>query len=67
LDTKAHRAQGVFEVKALHLEPSVEVNEELIADLAGVLRRLAIWHGTPDLVIRQSDPSELAALLQAAG
>jgi uncharacterized protein YcaQ len=67
LDPKAHRAQGVFEVKALHLEPGVAVSEELIADLAAVLRRLAIWHATPDLVVRRSDPPELAALLQAAG
>ena len=67
LDPKAHRAQGVFEVKALHLEPGVTVSEELIADLAAVLRRLALWHATPDLVVRQSDPPELAALLQAAG
>ena len=66
LDPKAHRAQGVFEVKALHLEPGVRVDEQLVADLAAALRRLAAWHGTPDLVIRQSDPPELAALLQAA-
>jgi len=64
LDPKAHRAQGVFEVKALHLEPGVVINEELVADLAGALRRLAAWHGTPDLVIRQSNPPELATLLE---
>jgi uncharacterized protein YcaQ len=63
LDPKAHRAQGVFEIKALHLEPGVPVTEELIADLAAVLRRLAAWHGTPDIVVRQSDPPEFAALL----
>jgi uncharacterized protein YcaQ len=44
LDPKAHRAQGLFEIKALHLEPSVPVSEELIADLAAVLRHLAAWH-----------------------
>ena len=66
LDPKAHRAQGVFEIKALHLEPGVSVDEQLVADLAAVLRRLADWHGAPDLVVRQSDPPELAALLEAA-
>jgi hypothetical protein len=66
LDPKAHRAQGVFEIKALHMEPGVVVNEELVADLAAVLHRLADWHGTPDLVVRQSDPPELVALLEAA-
>jgi len=66
LDPKAHRAQGIFEVKALHLEPGVRVSEGLVVDLSALLRRLAAWHGTPDLVIRQSDPPELAALLEAA-
>jgi uncharacterized protein YcaQ len=66
LDPKAHRAQGVFEIKALHMEPGVVVNEELVADLAAVLHRLADWHGTPDLVVRQSDLPELVARLEAA-
>jgi uncharacterized protein YcaQ len=66
LDPKAHRAQGMFEIKALHLEPGVAVNEQLVADLAAVLHRLADWHGTPNLVVRQSDPPELAPLLEAA-
>jgi hypothetical protein len=38
----------------------------MVADLAATLHRLALWHGTPDLVIRQSDPFELAAWLEAA-
>ncbi len=66
LDPKAHRAQGVFEIKALHLEPGVPVSQELVADLAAALRRLAAWHGTPDILVRKSDPPEVAALLQAA-
>ena len=66
LDPKAHRAQGIFEIKALHLEPGVTVSEELIADLAVALRQLAAWHATPDLVIRQSNPPEFAALLEVA-
>jgi hypothetical protein len=66
LDPKAHRAQGVFEIKALHLEPGVPVDERLVSDLNDALQRLAAWHGTPDLVIRQSDPPEVAALLEAA-
>jgi uncharacterized protein YcaQ len=63
LDPKAHRAQGIFEIKALHLEPGVPVNAELVADLAAASRRLAAWHGTPDLVIRHTNPPELAPLL----
>jgi len=66
LDPKAHRAQGVFEIKALHMEPGVRMDKRLVTDLAAVLHRLANWHGTPDLVIRQSDPPKVSALLEAA-
>ena len=34
LDPKAHRAEGLFEVKALALEPGVEPTDELAAGLA---------------------------------
>jgi uncharacterized protein YcaQ len=64
LDPKAHRAQGLFEIKALHLEPGVKVTPDLITDLADVLRRLAAWHGTPDVIVTQSDPPALAKKVQ---
>jgi hypothetical protein len=66
LDPKAHRAQGVFEIKELHLEPGVPLSEDMVADLAAALRRLAAWHRTPSLVFRRSNPPELTALLEAA-
>jgi len=66
LDPKAHRASGIFEIKALHLEAGVPVTDELISDLAASLCRLAAWHRTPEIVVRQSDPPEVAALLEAA-
>ena len=63
LDPKAHRAAGLFEVKALVLEPGVEATDDLVAGLASALHRLADWHGTPDLVIRRSEPAGLAERL----
>lgn len=66
LDPKAHRAQGVFEIKALHMEPGVRVTKKMVADLAAALHRLAGWHGTPEIVIRQSNPPQVTSLLQAA-
>src|ERR687894_3286596 len=35
LDAKAHRKQGTFEVKALHLEPDTPVNDDLVSGLSG--------------------------------
>jgi uncharacterized protein YcaQ len=63
LDPKAHRTQGIFEIKALHLEPGMGIDEELVEDLAAALHRLAAWHATPEVIIRQSDPPELVTWL----
>jgi uncharacterized protein len=66
LDPKAHRKEGRFEVKALHLEPGVPVDESLAADIAGALHACATWHETPTVDVRWSDPPEFAAMLQKA-
>jgi len=64
-DAKAHRREGVFEVRSLFLEPGVRPTGRFLADVAGAIRECAAWHGTPRVVIRQSDPPELAARLEA--
>jgi hypothetical protein len=66
LDAKAHRADGVFEVKALYLEPGVAVDEGLLGDLAAALAGTARWHGTPAVKVVRSEPRSLAAALRAA-
>jgi uncharacterized protein len=66
LDAKAHRKEGVFEVRALHLEPGVSATEDLVSGLGGALRGCADWHGTLEISVRRSDPAELAELLRAA-
>src|SRR5215211_3502230 len=66
LDAKAHRKQNVFEVKAIHLEPDTPVNDGLVAGIAGTLRDCATWHGTPEILVRCSDPLELADMLRTS-
>jgi uncharacterized protein YcaQ len=66
LDPKAHRKERRLEVKALHLEPGIAVSGELVSDIAGALRECAAWHNTPEVVVRWSDPPELAALVERA-
>jgi uncharacterized protein len=65
LDAKAHRKQGLFEVRALHLEPGVTADGDLLSRLAGVLRGCADWHGMPEILVRCSDPPELVEQLHA--
>jgi len=42
------------------------VTDKLIREVATALRACAVWHGTPDVVIRYSDPPKVASLLQQA-
>ncbi|GGP27657.1 winged helix-turn-helix domain-containing protein [Silvimonas amylolytica] len=49
LDAKAHRAQGVFEIKSLYLEDGVRVSGRLVADVQRAIQRCADWHGTPQV------------------
>ena len=64
LDPKAHRKEGQFEVKALHLEPGVEVKDELVAGLAGALVDCARWHGTPEVVVRWANVAGVAEAVE---
>jgi uncharacterized protein len=64
LDAKAHRKDGIFEVKAVHLDSGVSVWDELVASLAGALRGCAAWHKTPEVRVHRSDPQELAEALE---
>ena len=67
LDPKAHRAQGRFEVKAIHLEPGIAIDEGLVHGLAGAIRDFADWHGTPQVEIGPSNPAPLSDALRATG
>jgi uncharacterized protein len=49
LDPKAHRKEGVFEVKSVYFEAGVTLDDHLYQALDGALRNLAAWHGTPEI------------------
>lgn len=66
LDAKAHRKDGVFEVKALYLEPGVRATERTVAEVTAAIRDCARWHGTPRVEIRRADPPGLLPRLQSA-
>lgn len=66
LDAKAHRADGVFEVKALFLEPGVLPESSLVQAVAGAIAETARWHGTPEVRLGRTQPTSLAKTLRAA-
>jgi uncharacterized protein len=49
MDVKAHRAEGVFEVRGLFLEQGVAIDDDLVSGLRQVLKACAAWHGTPQV------------------
>ncbi|EKS9796629.1 MULTISPECIES: winged helix-turn-helix domain-containing protein [Burkholderia] len=63
IDAKAHRTLGTFELKAVHVEPGVRFGTGLAADVAKAVRKLAAWHGTPDVTVGQQAPPELVKAL----
>jgi hypothetical protein len=65
LDAKAHRRDGVFEVKALFLEPGVAVTASLVKALAAALRVTARWHETPQVSVQRGRPKALVSALRA--
>ncbi len=64
LDAKAHRALGVFEVKALFLEPGVKLTDESVTEVARAIAQCATWHATPQVEIARTSPVGLRARLR---
>ena len=64
LDAKAHRADGVFEVKALYLEEGAEPIESLLDGVATAVQQCADWHGTPTVRIERCAPKAIKRPLQ---
>ncbi len=66
VDAKAHRKEGIFEVKGLFLEETATPSAELANALAAAIRNCALWHKTPHVLLRQCAPGELQPLLEQA-
>ena len=66
VDAKAHRAQGVFELKALHLEAGVDGSESLAGDIAAAIVECARWHGTPQVRLGRCRPAAFSRRLKEA-
>lgn len=64
LDPKAHRQEGIFEVKAIHLEQGVAITPHLLHELAATLTACARWHKTPRVTLGPTEPPVLQGQLQ---
>ena len=66
LDAKAHRTEGVFEIKALHAQTGTAWSDDQIADVAQAIARCAAWHDTPVVRMARTQPARLAPALRRA-
>ena len=66
VDAKAHRKAGLFELKALALEPGVRISARLADDIALAVARCARWHACPQVVVANAEPVAFAPWLRAA-
>lgn len=66
LDAKAHRSDGIFEVKALYLERDMKLNDSAVQEVARAIQRCADWHATPVVKVTRTEPAALGARLRKA-
>jgi len=66
VDAQARRKAGVFELKALALEPGVRISPRLAADIAAAIVRCARWHACPQVTLTRASPDAFDTLLRAA-
>ncbi len=66
LDTKAHRKDGVFEVKTVHAQRGAAWTQSQVQAVAQTIVHSAAWHDTPTVRIGATHPARLKAALSRA-
>ena len=65
-DPKLERRESTLRLRHLHLEPGVQPEDDLVADIAAAMRSFMAFHDATDLVIEQSKPRGLRRKLLKA-
>jgi uncharacterized protein len=63
IDAKAHRRDGVFEIKALMLEEGARTSDRLAQDVAAAMVRCARWHGCEQVQLTRCEPASFGGAL----
>ncbi|TXH86953.1 MAG: winged helix-turn-helix domain-containing protein [Rhodoferax sp.] len=66
LDAKAHRTDGMLEVKSLYSESATPWSAEQLQDVAQALWRFARWQGLSRITLGAAQPERMAAALRRA-
>ena len=62
-DPKLERQAGVLRLRNMYLEPDIDLDEDLVAGLAGAMRDFMAFHLATELAIERSEPPELGEAL----
>jgi hypothetical protein len=65
-DPKLERKTGILRLKALHLEPDIPLDDEMIANIATTMRDFLTFHQAHTLIIEKSNPPAFGEKLLAA-
>jgi uncharacterized protein YcaQ len=63
IDPRVDRKAGVFSIRALHLEPGVEITDDLVEGLVGAVREFMAFHACQDFMLEQAHTDDLRAAL----
>ena len=66
MDAKAHRKDGIFEIKSLHLEQGTRVSQVLVKEIIEAIRSFSEWHKTPEIRLLTSNSENFFDLFQIA-
>lgn len=64
MDAKAHRREGRFEIKALHLEPGTRISQSLIKDLSATIKEFAVWHQSSIIELNHCNSEQCLGMLR---
>ena len=56
-DPKLERKTGLLRIKAIYLEPGIEPDESMLADIGRTMQDFMDFHKAKDLIIEKSDPA----------
>ncbi|HEY3311554.1 MAG TPA: crosslink repair DNA glycosylase YcaQ family protein [Anaerolineales bacterium] len=65
-DPKLERKTGLLRLRALYLEPGIEPDDELVAEVAGAMRDFMRFNQATGLLVEKSDPAPFGEKLTRA-
>lgn len=63
VDAKAHRKEGLFEIKGFYPEENFQLTADVARSITDAFLRCAAWHQTPQVTLNESMPENIRVTL----